>query len=159
MIEGGEDPKFIARRLIISASEDIGLANPNALLMANQAFDAVNKIGWPEGRIILAEATVYLATSPKSNASYNAINHALECVRQTGDLPVPLHLRNAPTKLMKQLNYGSDYKYAHDYPGHFVDQQYLPDALAQTRFYFEQDNPAEAKIAERMHYLWSGKKG
>ncbi|MGN0010088.1 MAG: replication-associated recombination protein A, partial [Marinilabiliaceae bacterium] len=159
MIEGGEDPKFIARRLIISASEDIGLANPNALLMANQAFDAVNKIGWPEGRIILAEATVYLATSAKSNASYNAINQALECVRQTGDLPVPLHLRNAPTKLMKQLNYGTDYKYAHDYPGHFVDQQYLPDPIAQTRFYIEQDNPAERKIAERMHALWQGKKG
>ena len=159
MIEGGEDPKFIARRLIISASEDIGLANPNALLMANQAFDAVNKIGWPEGRIILAEATVYLATSAKSNASYNAINQALECVRQTGDLPVPLHLRNAPTKLMKQLNYGTDYKYAHDYPGHFVDQQYLPDSIAQTRFYIEQDNPAERKIAERMHALWQGKKG
>lgn len=159
MIEGGEDPKFIARRLIISAAEDIGLANPNALLMANQAFDAVNKIGWPEGRIILAEATVYLATSAKSNASYNAINQALSCVKQTGDLPVPLHLRNAPTKLMKQLNYGSDYKYAHNYPGHFVEQQYMPDALSTKRFYFEQDNPSEAKIAERMRILWSGKKG
>lgn len=158
MIEGGEDPKFIARRLLISASEDIGLANPNALLMANQAFDAVNKIGWPEGRIILAEATVYLATSPKSNSAYNAINEALAFVRQTGDLPVPLHLRNAPTKLMKQLNYGTDYKYAHDFPGHFVDQQYLPDAIAQKRFYTAQENPAEQKIAERMHALWNGKK-
>lgn len=158
MIEGGEDPKFIARRLIISASEDVGLANPNALLMANQAFDAVNKIGWPEGRIILAQATVYLATSPKSNSAYNAINQALDLVRQTGDLPVPLHLRNAPTKLMRQLNYGVDYKYAHDYPGHFVLQQYMPDALAQTRLYIEQENPAEQKIAERMRTLWNGMK-
>lgn len=158
MIEGGEDPKFIARRLIISASEDVGLANPNALLMANQAFDAVNKIGWPEGRIILAQATVYLATSPKSNSAYNAINQALDLVKQTGDLPVPLHLRNAPTKLMKQLNYGTDYKYAHDFPGHFVLQQYMPDALAQTRLYQEQENPAEQKIAERMRSLWNGMK-
>lgn len=154
MIEGGEDPKFIARRLIISASEDIGLANPNALLMANQAFDAVNKIGWPEGRIILSEATIYLATSPKSNAAYNAINTALECVKATGDLPVPLHLRNAPTKLMANLNYGRDYMYAHDYPGHFVIQQYMPDALTQTRFYLPQPNPAEDRIAERMNSLW-----
>ncbi len=154
MIEGGEDPKFIARRLIISASEDIGLANPNALLMANQAFDAVNKIGWPEGRIILAQATIYLATSPKSNASYNAINAALQCVKTTGDLPVPLHLRNAPTKLMANLNYGRDYMYAHDYPGHFVVQQYLPDALTSARFYSPQPNPAEDRIAERMNALW-----
>ncbi|MCI5777101.1 MAG: replication-associated recombination protein A [Bacteroidales bacterium] len=154
MIEGGEDPKFIARRLIISASEDIGLANPNALLMANQAFDAVNKIGWPEGRIILSQATIYLATSPKSNASYNAINAALQCVKTTGDLPVPLHLRNAPTKLMANLNYGCDYMYAHDYPGHFVVQQYLPDALTSARFYSPQPNPAEDRIAERMNALW-----
>lgn len=154
MIEGGEDPKFIARRLIISASEDIGLANPNALLMANQAFDAVNKIGWPEGRIILSQATIYLATSPKSNASYNAINAALQCVKTTGDLPVPLHLRNAPTKLMANLNYGRDYMYAHDYPGHFVVQQYLPDALTSARFYSPQPNPAEDRIAERMNALW-----
>lgn len=154
MIEGGEDPKFIARRLIISASEDIGLANPNALLMANQAFDAVNKIGWPEGRILLAEATVYLATSPKSNAAYNAINSALQCVKKTGDLPVPLHLRNAPTKLMERLNYGRDYKYAHDFPGHFVKQQYLPDALTEARFYVPQPNQAEERIAERMRQLW-----
>ena len=154
MIEGGEDPKFIARRLIISASEDIGLANPNALLMANQAFDAVNKIGWPEGRIILSQATIYLATSPKSNASYNAINAALQCVKTTGDLPVPLHLRNAPTKLMANLNYGRDYMYSHDYPGHFVVQQYLPDALTSARFYSPQPNPAEDRIAERMNALW-----
>lgn len=158
MIEGGEDPKFIARRLIISASEDIGLANPNALLMANQAFDAVNKIGWPEGRIILSEATIYLATSPKSNAAYNAINSALQCVRSTGDLPVPLHLRNAPTKLMSNLNYGRDYKYAHDFPGHFVEQQYMPDAITSTRFYFPQPNVAEERIAERMKSLWGDKK-
>lgn len=158
MIEGGEDPKFIARRLIISASEDIGLANPNALLMANQAFDAVNKIGWPEGRIILSEATIYLATSPKSNAAYNAINTALQCVKETGDLPVPLHLRNAPTKLMSTLNYGRDYKYAHDYPGHFVEQQYMPDSLMATRFYFPQPNAAEDRISERMKSLWGDKK-
>lgn len=157
MIEGGEDPKFIARRLIISASEDIGLANPNALLMANTAFDAVAKIGWPEGRIILAEATVYLATSPKSNASYLAIDQALECVRQTGDKPVPLHLRNAPTKLMKSLNYGQDYKYAHDFPGHFAVQQYMPDDLVSTRFYTPQQNAAEARIEERMRALWGSR--
>ncbi len=154
MIEGGEDPKFIARRLIISASEDVGLANPNALLMANQAFDAVSKIGWPEGRIILAEATVYLATSAKSNASYNAINSALECVKRTGDLPVPLHLRNAPTSLMKKLNYGRDYMYPHDYAGHFVVQQYLPDAIRDAKFYEPQKNSAEERILERLKALW-----
>ncbi|MDY4521490.1 MAG: replication-associated recombination protein A [Bacteroidales bacterium] len=154
MIEGGEDPKFIARRLIISASEDIGLANPNALLMANQAFDAVNKIGWPEGRIILSEATIYLATSPKSNATYNAINQALQYVKETGDLAVPLHLRNAPTQLMQKLNYGQDYKYAHDYPGHFVVQQYLPDGAVGQRFYDPQPNSSEEKIRERMRHLW-----
>ena len=154
MIEGGEDPKFIARRLIISASEDIGLANPNALLMANQAFDAVNKIGWPEGRIILSEATIYLATSPKSNAAYNAINQALQYVKETGDLAVPLHLRNAPTQLMQKLNYGQDYKYAHDYPGHFVVQQYLPDGAVGQRFYDPQPNSSEEKIRERMRHLW-----
>ncbi len=158
MIAGGEDPKFIARRLVISASEDIGLANPNALLIANQAFDAVNKIGWPEGRIPLAEATVYLATSPKSNSAYNAINDALAFVEKTGDLPVPLHLRNAPTKLMKQLNYGTDYKYAHDFPNHFVDQQYLPDDIATTRFYHAQDNTAERKSHELQMALWGQKK-
>lgn len=154
MIEGGEDPKFIARRLIISASEDIGLANPNALLMANQAFDAVNKIGWPEGRIILSEATIYLATSPKSNAAYNAINQALQYVKETGDLAVPLHLRNAPTQLMQKLNYGQDYKYAHDYPEHFVVQQYLPDGAVGQRFYAPQPNSSEEKIRERMRHLW-----
>ena len=127
MVEGGEDPAFIARRLVISAAEDIGLANPNALLLANTAFDAVMKIGWPEGRIPLAEATVYLATSPKSNSAYEGINSALELVRSTGNLPVPLHLRNAPTKLMKQLGYGKDYKYAHAYQGNFVNQQFLPE--------------------------------
>lgn len=154
MIEGGEDPKFIARRLVISASEDIGLANPNALLMANQAFDAVNKVGWPEGRIILSEAAIYLATSPKSNSAYKAINEALDFVRQTGNLPVPLHLRNAPTKLMAQLNYGREYMYAHDYPGHFVVQQYLPDEIATKRFYYAQENVAEARSADLQKSRW-----
>jgi putative ATPase len=154
MIEGGEDPKFIARRLVISASEDIGLANPNALLLANAAFDAVQKIGWPEGRIPLAEATVYLATSPKSNSAYMAINSALEKVRETGNQPVPLHLRNAPTKLMKELGYHEGYKYAHDYAGHFVEQQFLPDELQQARFWTPQENAAEQKLRERMKMLW-----
>ncbi len=154
MIEGGEDPAFIARRLVISASEDIGLANPNALLMANACFDAVMKIGWPEGRIPLAEATVYLATSPKSNSSYCAVDDALEKVRQTGNLPVPLHLRNAPTKLMRQLGYHDGYKYSHDYEGHFVRQQYMPEELSGTRFWHAQPNPAEDKMKERMERLW-----
>ena len=154
MVEGGEDPAFIARRLVISASEDIGLANPNALLLANAAFDAVMKIGWPEGRIPLAEATVYLATSPKSNSAYEGINHALELVRQTGNLPVPLHLRNAPTKLMKQLGYGNDYKYAHAYQGNFVKQQFLPDDVTDTRIWHPQANAQEAKLKERMLSLW-----
>ena len=140
MIEGGEDPAFIARRLVISASEDIGLANPNALLLANAAFDAVQKIGWPEGRIPLAQATVYLATSPKSNSAYNAINAAIANVRQTGNQPVPLHLRNAPTQLMAELGYSDGYKYPHDYPGHYVQQQYMPDALIGTRFFHVQEN-------------------
>lgn len=153
MIEGGEEPEFIARRLIISASEDIGLANPNALLMANAAFDAVHKIGWPEGRISLAEATVYLATSPKSNSAYMAVNSALQYVRESGNLPVPLHLRNAPTKLMEQLGYGKDYKYAHDYPGHYVRQQFLPDEAQAMRFWQAQDNPQEMKIKARMDTL------
>lgn len=138
MIEGGEDPSFIARRLVISASEDIGLANPNALLLANAAFEAVMKIGWPEGRIPLAEATVYLATSPKSNSAYKGINDALQLVRQTGNLPVPLHLRNAPTQLMEELGYGKDYKYAHDYQGHFVEQQFLPDDIRNKRIWHAQ---------------------
>ena len=154
MVEGGEDPAFIARRLIISASEDIGLANPNALLLANAAFDAVMKIGWPEGRIPLAEATIYLATSPKSNSAYEGINQALTLVRETGNLPVPLHLRNASTKLMKQLGYGKDYKYAHAYKGHFVKQQFLPDELNKTRIWHPQDNAQEVKLKERMQGLW-----
>ena len=154
MVEGGEDPAFIARRLVISASEDIGLANPNALLLANAAFDAVMKIGWPEGRIPLAEATVYLATSPKSNSAYEGINHALELVRETGNLPVPLHLRNAPTKLMKQLGYSNNYKYAHAYQGNFVKQQFLPDEMSDTRIWHPQANAQEAKLKERMQSLW-----
>lgn len=150
MIEGGEDPKFIARRLVISASEDVGLANPNALLLANAAFDAVNKIGWPEGRIPLAEATVYLATSPKSNSAYLAVDEALACVRKTGNQPVPLHLRNAPTQLMKSLGYHDGYKYAHDFPDHFVEQQYLPDQLKDSRFWHAQHSPSEEK-----QYQWT----
>lgn len=154
MIEGGEDPQFIARRLIISASEDIGLANPNALLLANAAFDAVMKIGWPEGRIPLAEAVVYLATSPKSNSAYNGINTALGVVRETGNLPVPLHLRNAPTKLMAELGYSDGYKYSHDYPGHFVRQQFLPDELQDSRFWHGQHSPAEEKLYQNMVNCW-----
>ena len=154
MVEGGEDPAFIARRLVISASEDIGLANPNALLLANAAFDAVMKIGWPEGRIPLAEATVYLATSPKSNSAYAGINGALELVRETGNLPVPLHLRNAPTKLMKQLGYGKEYKYAHAYEGNFVNQQFLPDEVKDQRIWHPQNNAQEVKLKERMQTLW-----
>ena len=154
MVEGGEDPAFIARRLVISASEDIGLANPNALLLANACFDTIMKIGWPEGRIPLAETTIYLATSPKSNSAYCAINDALELVRQTGNLPVPLHLRNAPTKLMKQLGYGENYKYAHDYPGNFVRQQFMPDALKAKQLWQPQLNAAEQKHKECMKSLW-----
>lgn len=154
MVEGGEDPAFIARRLVISASEDIGLANPNALLLANAAFDAVMKIGWPEGRIPLAEATVYLATSPKSNSAYEGINNALDLVGKTGNLPVPLHLRNAPTKLMKQLGYGKDYKYAHSYENHFIEQQFLPDELKNNRIWYPQNNAQEIKIKDRMIELW-----
>ena len=155
MIGGGEDPQFIARRLVISAAEDIGLANPNALLLANAAFDAVMKIGWPEGRIPLAEATVYLATSPKSNSAYCAIDNALAIVRQTGNLPVPLHLRNAPTKLMKDLGYHDGYLYSHDYPGNFVSQQYLPDALnGNTRIWYAQHSPMEEKAYQQMLRCW-----
>lgn len=154
MIEGGEDPKFIARRLVISASEDVGLANPNALLLANAAFDAVNKIGWPEGRIPLAEATVYLATSPKSNSAYLAVDEALACVRKTGNQPVPLHLRNAPTQLMKSLGYHDGYKYAHDFPAHFVEQQYLPDQLKDSRFWHAQHSPSEEKQYQWMLRCW-----
>lgn len=158
MVEGGEDPAFIARRLVISASEDIGLANPNALLLANACFDTIMKIGWPEGRIPLAETTIYLATSPKSNSAYCAINDALELVRQTGNLPVPLHLRNAPTKLMKQLGYGDNYKYAHDYPGNFVRQQFMPDTLKEKQLWHPQLNAAEQKHKERMQSLWGDNK-
>ena len=154
MIEGGEDPQFIARRLIISASEDIGLANPNALLLANAAFDAVMKIGWPEGRIPLAEATVYLATSPKSNSAYLGVDAALAKVRETGNQPVPLPIRNAPTQLMKELGYHDGYKYPHDYPGHFTEQQYLPDALVNERFWHGQHNPTEEKLYQRMVNYW-----
>lgn len=156
MIEGGEDPKFIARRLVISAAEDIGLANPNALLLANAAFDAVQKIGWPEGRIPLAEATVYLATSPKSNSAYLGINAAIDLVRKTGNCPVPLHLRNAPTELMSQLGYADGYIYPHNHPEHFARQQYMPDELQGHTLWTAADNPAEAKAAERMQRLWKG---
>ena len=154
MIEGGEDPQFIARRMVISASEDIGLANPNALLLANAAFDTVMKIGWPEARIALAEAVVYLAASPKSNSAYLGIDAALQTVRQTGNLPVPLHLRNAPTKLMKQLGYSDGYIYPHDRPGNFAVQQYLPDALKGQRLWHPQHTPAEEKLAQRMKQCW-----
>ena len=154
MIEGGEDPAFIARRIVVSASEDVGLANPNALLLANAAFDAVTKIGWPEGRIPLAQAVVYLATSPKSNSAYMGINKALMTVRETGNLPVPLHLRNAPTKLMKQLGYGKDYKYAHAYSGNFVNQQFLPDEVKDCRIWHPQNNAQEVKLKDRMQALW-----
>ena len=154
MIEGGEDPQFIARRLVISASEDIGLANPNALLLANAAFDTVMMIGWPEARIALAEAVVYLATSPKSNSAYLGIDSALSIVRQTGNLPVPLHLRNAPTNLMKELGYHDGYKYPHDFPGHFTTQQYLPDALQTQRIWHAQHSPSEEKLYERMVAYW-----
>ncbi len=154
MVQAGEDPAFIARRLVISAAEDVGLANPNALLLANAAFDAVMKIGWPEGRIPLAEATVYLATSSKSNSAYLGINAALAKVGETGNLPVPLHLRNAPTSLMKELGYGEDYKYAHDFQGNFIDQQYLPGEIKDSRFWQPQDNQQENKIRERLDALW-----
>ncbi len=154
MIAGGEDPKFIARRLVISASEDIGLANPNAMLVANACFDTLTKIGWPEGRISLAEATVYLATSQKSNSAYLAIDQALAEVKRSGNLPVPLHLRNAPTQLMEELGYSDGYKYAHDYPNHFVKQQFMPDELQGTHFWTAQGSPQEQKMADWMKYLW-----
>ncbi len=154
MIEGGEDPQFIARRMVISASEDIGLANPNALLLANATFDAVMKIGWPEGRIPLAECAVYLACSPKSNSSYMGIGRALDLVRKTGNQPVPLHLRNAPTKLMADLGYSDGYKYAHDYPGNFVRQQFLPDSLQNERLWEAQHTPSEEKLYQRMLQCW-----
>ncbi len=154
MIAGGEDPEFIARRLVILAAEDIGLANPNALLLANACFDTIQKIGMPEGRIPLAECTIYLATSLKSNSAYMAIDSALDMVRQTGNQPVPLHIRNAPTSLMKDLGYGQNYKYAHDYPGNFVKQQFLPDALVGTRFWNPCENPSEATLSARQQQRW-----
>lgn len=157
MVEGGEDPTFIARRLVISAAEDIGLANPNALLLANACFDTLKKIGWPEGRIVLAEATVYLATSPKSNSTYLAIDKAISIVRETGNLPVPLHLRNAPTSLMKELDYGKDYKYAHDFENNFVEDNYFPQALKQKQFWQPQNNASENKIKEWMNLLWKNR--
>ena len=157
LIEGGEDPKFIARRLVISAAEHIGLANPNALLIANAAFDAVQKIGWPEGRIPLAEATVYLATSEKSNSAYMGINAALEYVRATGNLDVPLHLRNAPTQLMEQLGYNDGYIYPHDYPHHFAPQQYLPTEALGQQFWKPADNAAETRTAQRLYEWWTEK--
>ena len=158
MIEGGEDPKFIARRLIISASEDIGLANPNALLLANAAFDAVQKIGWPEGRIPLAEATVYLATSEKSNSAYNGINQAIDYVRSTGNLTIPLHLRNAPTQMMRDMGYADGYIYPHDYPQHFAPQEYMPSVAQGMKFWYPADNASEAKAATRMEGFWGNKK-
>ena len=157
MIEGGEDPKFIARRLVISAAEDIGLANPNALLLANAAFDAVAKIGWPEGRIPLAEATVYLATSAKSNSAYNGINQAIQLVKQTGNLPVPLPIRNAPTQLMAELGYHDGYLYPHDYPGNFTPQQYMPDVLKQEVLWHPCNNPHENLSKDRMNAFWKDK--
>ncbi len=157
MVAGGEDPKFIARRLVISAAEDIGLANPNALLLANACFDALQKIGWPEGRIILSETAIYLANSPKSNSAYLAIDEALALVKETGDLPVPLHLRNAPTKLMKQLNYGKEYRYSHDGENHFIEQQFLPDELKTQSIWHAADNQAEQKQAEWLRKLWKGR--
>ncbi len=157
MIAGGEDPKFIARRLVISASEDIGLANPNAMLVANACFDVLTKIGWPEGRIPLAEATIYLATSPKSNSGILAIDAALGLVQETGNLPVPLHLRNAPTSLMKELGYSDGYKYAHDFPNHFVKQQFMPDELVGREFWQAQGSPQEQKMADWMKFLWGSK--
>lgn len=155
MIEGGEDPKFIARRLVISAAEDIGLANPNALLIANACFDALQKIGWPEGRIILAEVTIYLASSQKSNSAYLAIDNAIDTVKKTGNFPIPLHLRNAPTKLMQDLGYGKDYKYAHDYKNHFVKQNFLPEELTDKTFWIPQGSPQEKKLSDWLNFLWN----
>lgn len=154
MVAGGEDPKFIARRLVISAAEDIGLANPNALLLANACFETLHKIGWPEGRIVLAETTIYLATSPKSNSAYMSINEAIALVNETGNLPVPLHLRNAPTKLMKELNYGKEYKYAHSFENNFVQQDYVPKEIKGRQFWKPQQNTAESKIVEWLKKLW-----
>ncbi len=159
MVEAGEDPLFIARRMLILASEDIGNANPNALLLANSCFDAVNKIGWPESRIILSQTAIYLASSPKSNAAYKAINHAQELVRKTGTLAVPLHLRNAPTKLMKDLGYGAEYKYAHDFEQHFVNQEFLPKEIIDTKFYEPANNPRENELRKFLKARWKNKYG
>jgi putative ATPase len=156
MVEGGEDPKFIARRMLILAAEDIGMANPNALLLAQSCFEAINVIGWPESKIILSEAAVYLATSPKSNSSYMAIEGAIEAVRESGDLPVPLHIRNAPTKLMKDLGYHKNYKYAHGYEGNFIPDNFLPDELKGTKFYEPGTNPKEEDMRKRLSALWKG---
>ena len=157
MVEGGEDPKFIARRLVILASEDIGLANPNALLLANACFDAIHKIGWPESRIILSEATIYLATSPKSNSAYMAINEAIELVKKTGDLPVPLNIRNAPTKLMKDIGYGKDYKYAHSYESNFTQEEFLPENIKNTKLYQPQENSRETEVLKLLKNWWKGR--
>jgi len=157
MVEGGEDPKFIARRMVILAAEDIGLSNPNALLLATSCFEAINLIGWPESRIILAETALYLATSPKSNSAYRAINDALSMVKETGDLPVPLNIRNAPTSLMKELGYGSDYKYAHDFDGNFTQEEFLPHEIINKILYDPQDNPREREIKNRLAVLWKNK--
>lgn len=159
MIEGGEDPSFIARRLLVLAAEDIGNANPNALLLAKTCFESVNMIGWPESRIILSQTVIYLASSPKSNASYEAINRAQEVVKQSGDLPVPLHLRNAPTRLMKDLDYGKNYQYAHAFEGNFADQEYFPKSLEKTVLYTPGKNPAEQKLREYLKQLWKDKYG
>ncbi|MCD4728381.1 MAG: replication-associated recombination protein A, partial [Pirellulales bacterium] len=157
MIEAGEDPKFIARRMLILASEDIGNANPNALLLANSCFEAVNVIGYPECRIILSQTAIYLATSPKSNASYQAINDAQELVRKTGDLPVPLHIRNAPTRLMKDIGYGKNYKYAHNHEGNFADLEFLPEMIKGRKLYDPQKNKREEEIRTRLKFLWKRK--
>jgi len=157
MVAGGEDPKFIARRMLISASEDIGLANPNALLLANACFETVHKLGWPESRIALSETAIYLASCEKSNSAYMAINDALSMIEETGNLPVPLHLRNAPTKLMKQLNYGKEYKYAHDYENNFVEQDFLPEPIKKRSIWKPQQNASESKLRERLSKLWKGR--
>jgi putative ATPase len=157
MVEGGEDPKFIARRMVILAAEDIGLANPNALLLSKACFDAIHVIGWPESRIILSETALYLATSPKSNSSYKAINDALALVKETGDLPVPLNIRNAPTSLMKELGYGSEYKYAHDYEGNFTQEEFLPAEIRNRLIYNPQNNPREVELKKKLVVLWKNK--
>jgi putative ATPase len=159
MIEGGEDVKFIARRMLVLSAEDIGLANPNALLLAQSTFDAVHKIGYPEARIILSQCAIYLATSPKSNSAYTAIDEAIALVKSTGDLPVPLHIRNAPTKLMKELGYGKEYKYAHSYENNFAEQDFLPKEIKNQRLYTPQNNPLEVKILERLKSLWGKRYG